>query len=309
LITSISYTSPETTRKNSGCEMSFSEKLLSGKFIITAEVSPPKGTDIKRMLSDASLIKDAVDAINVTDNQRAVMRMSPLTACSLLEAQGYETIMHLTCRDRNRLALQSELLGASAFGVRNILVMSGDHPAKGDHEGTKPVYDLDSVQLLELVQRLNQGFDFSGNRLEGKTEFLTGAVTNTELNEVALIKLEKKIKMGARFIQTQAVFDIDSFSDFMDKISDISTRTIIISGIIPLKSEKSARFLNKNIAGIKVPEDIISRMHRAKNPQAEGLEVAAELIRGLKGLSNGIHFMPIGNHENTARILEMAGMG
>ncbi len=291
--------------------MSFREKLESGKFIVTAEISPPKGTDTSFMLKDAGMIKDVVDAINITDNQRAIMRMSPLAACSILSQKGYETIMHLTCRDRNRLALQSELLGTSLLGINNILVMSGDYPTKGDHEGAKPVYDIDSVQLLGLIQKLNQGFDLSGNRLDGRTEFCTGAVTNTEINEPALIKLEKKIKMGAGFIQTQAVFDTESFSDFIDRYSNTGTdskRVKIIAGIIPLGSEKNARFLSSNIAGIKVPEHIINQMRTAKNPKAVGMEIAAELTRELRSMCDGVHIMPIRNHENTRGILEMAGM-
>ncbi len=289
--------------------MSFREKLDSDKFIITAELSPPKGTDFKSMLEDAELIKDIVDAINVTDNQRAVMKMSPLAACSLLQNKGYETIMHLTCRDRNRLALQSELLGAYALGIRNILAMSGDHPVKGDHEGAKPVYDLDSVQLLGLIQELNRGFDLSGNRLEGSTDLCTGAVTNTELNDVSLIKLQKKIRMDASFIQTQAVFNTELFSDFVEKINQIKSKRIkILAGIIPLKSEKNALFLNKNIAGIKVPKSLIDRMRKAKNPEALGIEIAAELINELRGICDGVHIMPIGNHGSTRNILEMAGI-
>lgn len=288
------------------------DKLLLGKFMVTVEISPPKGTDTTAMLRDASRIKGVVDAINVTDNQRAVMRMSPAAACSILQREGFETIMHLTCRDRNRLALQSELLGASALGVNNILVMSGDYPTKGDHAGAEPVYDLDSVQLLELIRKLNRGFDFSGNRLEGRTDFCAGAVTNTELNEPALIKLQKKIKSGARFIQTQAVFDADSFSGFMDeigsKLQGTPGRVRIIAGIIPLKSEKSARFLNKNIAGIRIPDNIINRMRDAKAPEACGMEIAAGLIKELRGKCDGIHIMPIGAHENTREILEMAGI-
>jgi len=289
--------------------LSFREKLLSGEFIVTSEVSPPKGTDITGMLRDASLLKDVVDAINVTDNQRAVMKMSPLAACALLHRQGYETIMHLACRDRNRLALQGDLLGASALGIKNILVMSGDHPIKGDHAGAKPVYDLDSVQLLGLIQKMNDGFDFSGNRLEGRTDFCTGAVTTTELNEVGLMKLKKKFKMGAAFLQTQAVFDTNKFSEFKDKLDEIgSNKARIIAGVIPLRSEKSAQFLNKNIPGIKVPDDIINKMRFAKNPEAKGMEIAADLIDELQGMCGGVHIMPIGSHENTRKILEMAGI-
>lgn len=292
--------------------MSFRQTLDSGKFIVTAEVSPPKGTDTRQMLKNAALLDGVADAINVTDNQRAVMRMSPLAASSILTRKGYETIIHMTCRDRNRLSLQSELLGASALGVNNILVMSGDHPVKGDHEGAKPVYDLDSVQLLELVRELNLGFDFSGNELEEKTDLISGGVTNTELSEVALIKLEKKIKTGIGFIQTQAVFDIDVFTGFMEQVDSIRLKynpdLKIIAGIIPLKSEKSVGFLNSNIAGIRVPEGSMDRMQTAKNPAHEGMKIAAELIGELKGMCDGVHIMPVGNHDNTGKILEMAGI-
>jgi methylenetetrahydrofolate reductase (NADPH) len=289
--------------------LSFREKLLSGKFIITGEISPPKGTDTSGFMRNADLIRECVDAINITDNQRAVMRMSPLAACIMLEQRGYETIMHLTCRDRNRLALQSELLGAYAHGIKNVLVMSGDHPTKGDHAGAKPIYDLDSVQLLGLIQSLNRGFDLSGSKLEGGTDFCTGAVTNTELNEVAFIKLEKKIKVGIQFIQTQAVFDTDNFSELMEKMDEFRPKGIkIIAGVIPLRSEKNASFLNNNIAGIKVPEDIISQMRAAKDPETKGMEIAAELIKELRSMCHGVHIMPIVSHENTWDILEMAGL-
>jgi len=179
--------------------LSFVSALNSGKFIITAEISPPKGTDTSRMLRDADILKGIIDAVNVTDNQRAVMRMSPMAACSLIHKKGLETIMHITCRDRNRLALQSDLIGAHAMGIRNVLVMSGDHPVKGDHEGAKPVYDVDSVQLLAIIRKLNEGFDLAGNELAGRTDLCSGAVTNTELNEAELIKFRKKIQMGAIF--------------------------------------------------------------------------------------------------------------
>ena len=289
--------------------MSFREKLTSGKFIITAEISPPKGVDTSGMLKSAAMIKDLVDAINITDNQRAMMRMSPLAACGILEREGYETIMHLTCRDRNRLALQSELLGAWAMGIKNILVMSGDHPSKGDHEGAKPVYDLDSVQLLGLIRELNGGSDLSGSLLHGKPEFFTGAVTGIELNEPGFIKLKKKIKMGAKFIQTQAVFDIDKFSDFMDTVNDIGSKQIrVIAGVIPLKSEKSMHFLNKNIAGIRIPDSMIKEMHASRNPVFKGMEIAAGLIKEMRELCHGVHIMPIGDHEKTAGILDMAGI-
>ncbi|TRZ88972.1 MAG: methylenetetrahydrofolate reductase [Methanosarcinales archaeon] len=285
------------------------EKLLSGKFTITAEISPPKGTDISGMMKEAGMIKDAVDAVCVTDNQRAIMRMSPVAACCALMREGFDTIMHLTCRDRNRLALQSELLGAASLGIKNIIVMSGDYPTKGDHPGAKPVYDLDSVQLLDMISRLNNGIDLSGNRLEGKTEFFAGAVSNTELTEVAIMKLEKKIKSGARFIITQAVFDPGKFYEFRDHVHDAGGEQIkIIAGIIPLRSRKTADFLNSNIAGVKVPDDMINRLTSSSDPGALGIEMAAEIIKELRGICDGVHIMPVGTHENTRKILEMAGL-
>jgi len=288
--------------------LSFSSILGSGKFIITAEISPPKGTDTSQMLRDAAILKDIADAVNVSDNQRAVMRMSPLAASSILQENGIETIMHITCRDRNRLALQSDLIGASSMGIRNVLVMSGDHPVKGDHEGAKPVYDVDSVQLLGIIQNLNQGFDLSGNRLDGRTDIFAGAVTNTELNEAGLIKFRKKIRMGASFFQTQAVFDVRSFSEFMEKINEMESKRVkIIAGIIPLRSERSAHFLNK-VPGIKVPVDMIRQIKEAKNPEAEGIKIAAGIIKELRTLCDGVHIMPVGNHKNTKTLLEMAGI-
>lgn len=288
--------------------MSFISKLRSGKFLITAEISPPKGTDTSPMLRDCALLEDIADAVNVTDNQRAVMRMSPLAACSILQGKGLETIMHITCRDRNRLALQSDLIGAYSLGIRNVLVMTGDHTSKGDHEGAKPVYDLDSVQLLGMIQKLDQGFDLCGNELSGKTDFCAGAVTNTMLNDVGLIKFRKKIQMGAVFFQTQAVFDVRGFAEFMEKTSEMRSKKVkIIAGIIPLRSESSAHFLN-NVPGIRVPDDMIKKMKDAKDPKSEGMKIAAGLIRELRTMCDGVHIMPIGNHENTRALLEMAGI-
>lgn len=294
--------------------MSFRKKLLSGKFTITAEISPPKGTDIRGMIKEAEMVRGFVDAVSVTDNQRAIMRMSTLAACSTLSREGFEPIMHLTCRDRNRLALQSELLGAAFLGIKNVVVMSGDHPAKGDHPGAKPVYDLDSVQLLNTISSLNSGVDLSGNGLHGKTELFAGAVSNTELTGAALMKLEKKINAGAQFIITQAVFDAGNFSEFRDTIHDVCGNQIkIIAGIIPLKSEKTAQFLNKNIAGVKVPDDVIRRItaargHKAGGSESAGMEIAADMIKELRDLCDGVHIMPICTHKNTGKILEMAGI-
>ncbi|MCC7575403.1 MAG: methylenetetrahydrofolate reductase [Methanomethylovorans sp.] len=287
--------------------VTFREKLQSHKFIITTEITPPKGVETSSFLSDAEQLKQYADAFNVTDNQRAVMRMSPLAAGKLLKDAGHETILQITCRDRNRLALQSDLLGAWALGIRNICVMTGDHTTKGDHPGAKPVYDLDSVQLLETVRKLNQGYDLSGNSLEHSPDFVVGAVSNTDpTKSMQHIKLQKKVSMGVDFIQTQAVYDTEEFACFLEMISDINVP--IIAGIIPLRSAKMARFMNSNIPGIRVPDELIARMDNVEEPLQEGIEIAVQLIRELKNMCRGIHLMPVGQHNHSKEILSMSGL-
>ncbi len=285
----------------------FKDKLTSTDFLITAEVSPPKGTDLSGALADAELLRGWADALNVTDNQKAVMRMSPLAVSKALVDAGHEVIMQLTCRDRNRLALQSDLLGAYAMGIRNICVMTGDHTTKGDHPRTKPVYDLDSVQLLAIIKKMQEGYDLAGNMIDNPPDFVVGAVTNTDSSKTAqMMKLRKKTKMGLDFIQTQAVYDTGQFEAFMESIGDIEVP--IIAGVIPLKSANMARFMNQNIPGINVPAGIIDRIEKAEKPVEEGMSICAEAIGELNKLCRGIHIMPIGKHDNTANILKMAGI-
>ncbi|WP_370572261.1 methylenetetrahydrofolate reductase [Methanomethylovorans sp.] len=287
--------------------VTFRDKLQSERFIITTEITPPKGVETSSFLTDAQQLKQCVDAFNVTDNQRAVMRMNPIAVGKILKDAGYETIVQLTCRDRNRLALQSDLLGAWALGIRNICVMTGDHTTKGDHPGAKPVYDLDSVQLLDAVRKLNEGYDLSGNRLEKAPDFVVGAVSNTDpAQPMQHIKLRKKVNMGVDFIQTQAMYDTEEFACFLEKITDVEVP--IIAGVIPLKSAKMARFMNSNIPGIKVPDELISRMENAEEPVQEGMEIAAQLIRELKNMCRGIHLMPVGQHTHTKKLLKMSGL-
>ncbi len=287
--------------------LSFKERLDSGDFLITGEVAPPKGTDISQLLLDARSIGDCVDAINVTDDQRAVMRMSPIAAGKLLQDGGYEVIVQLTCRDRNRLALQSDLLGAAALGIRNLCIMTGDHPVKGDHPGTKPVYDLDSVQLLQLIMKMSEGSDLAGNKLSGIPAFTVGAVSNTDADRpMQLMKLEKKVNCGAQFIQTQAVYDVEGFARFMEAISHLDIP--VLAGIIPLRSASMARFMNANIPGIQVSEQVIMRMEGAEDPVREGLIIAAETIRELKGLCRGVHLMPIKDNSSVKELLMMSNI-
>ncbi len=288
-------------------QLTFGDKLRSNKFIITAEITPPKGVDTSAAIADAQILKGKVDALNITDNQRSVMRMSPLALGKLLLDEGHEVIMQMTCRDRNRLAIQSDILGAAALGIQNLCLMSGDHTTNGDHPGAKPVYDLDSVQLISMVQKMKDGFDFSGNKLEGAPELVVGAVSNTDPSQpMQMIKLEKKIRIGAQFIQTQAVYDIEQFEEFTEYVSHLDVP--IIAGIIPLRSASAARFMNKKIPGVKVGDELIARMENADDPVLEGLMICAETIRMVKKTCRGVHLMPIGQHLNTPKLLEMAGL-
>jgi methylenetetrahydrofolate reductase (NADPH) len=274
--------------------MSFKQIIKSKKFIVTSETAPPKGVNTAKMLDNVRPIIGRVDAINVTDLQSAVMRLGSLAACSLLKQQGVEPILQVTCRDRNRLSLQSELLSAYALGIENVLVLTGDHTLCGDHPQAKPVFDLDSVQLLSAAKGLCSGRDMSGAVLDGAPDLCLGAVVNpcADPLEPELIKMKKKIDSGAQFFQTQAVFDIKKFDVFMAKVSKYNVP--ILAGIILLKSSAMALYMNENVAGIYVPDDIIKRLNSSKDKKKEAVDIACELISALRGSCCGVHIMPIG---------------
>jgi 5,10-methylenetetrahydrofolate reductase len=288
--------------------MSFCDKVRSGKFIVTSEIGPPKGTDVKEMLDDAELIKGRVDAINVTDLQSSVMRAGSLAVCHLLKARGIEPIYQLTCRDRNRLALQSDLLSASILGIENVLILTGDYPTLGDHPEAKPVFDLGSIQLLEAAKVLQSGKDMKGNPLKGTPHFCVGAVVNPGADplEPEIIKMEKKVDAGAQFFQTQAIYDIEQFKKFKDSAKNI--KVPILAGIVLLKSAGMARFMNKNVAGVFVPDNLIKEMEGAADKAAKSIEIAARLISQLKPLCRGIHIMPIGWDKKVPAVLDAAGL-
>ena len=291
--------------------MSLQSKLESGKFAITCEVGPLKGTDITEVEEAAELLRDKVDAANVTDQQSSVMRLGSLAVSSILAQKGLEPIFQMTCRDRNRIALQSDLLSAWVMGIKNVLALTGDLPALGDHPEAKAVYDLDSVTLLHTISRLNEGYDMAGNELKGKPSFFPGAVVKVESNteaslELQLAKMEKKIKAGAKFFQTQAVYDVDHFARFMKRASKFGVP--VLAGVIPLKSAGMARFMNKNVSGVMVPEELIKEMADAEDKTATGIEIAAGLMKNVKGLCQGIHLMAIGWEKKVPQILETAGM-
>ena len=292
--------------------MTFRETLDSGKFVVTAEVGPPKGTDIHEMLRNIKLLKGKVDAANVTDNQSAVMRICSLAVCKIALEQGLEPILQMTCRDRNRIGLQSDLLGAHILGIRSFLCMTGDHVAVGDHKAAKPVYDIESVQLLRVVDSLNGGKDMAGNDMKGPTDFFQGAVVTPETDflEPQLMKFEKKVKAGARFFQTQAIFDIEKFREFIKYTRGFPVK--ILAGIVVLKSVGMANFMNKNVPGIRVPQELIDEMKAAGKEKAldMGMDIAARHIRQLKEehIADGVHIMAIGMEDKVPVIMERAGL-
>ncbi|MFC1873613.1 methylenetetrahydrofolate reductase [Chloroflexota bacterium] len=291
--------------------MSLQPLFEAGKFVVTTEVGPLKGTDTTEVNEIAEILRGKVDAANVTDQQSSTMRLSSLVTNHLIKQKGLESIFQMTCRDRNRLAIQSDLLSAWVLGIENVLSITGDLPALGDHPQAKPVYDLDSVQLIWTINRLNEGYDLAGNELQGKPSFFSGAVVNPGADagaamELQLIKMEKKIKAGARFFQTQAVYDIDAFAKFMRRIEGFNVP--ILAGVIPLKSAGMARFMNANVAGISVPDELIDRMAKANNKTQTGIEITANLIKELKSISQGVHIMAIGWERKVPAILDAAGL-
>ena len=277
--------------------------------MLTSEIGPPKGIETKTLLEDAELIRNRVDAINVTDLQSSVMRLGSLAVSSLLKQKGFEPVFQVTCRDRNRLALQSDILSAAALGIENLLLLTGDHTTLGDHPDAKPVFDLDSVQLLQVVKKMQQGTDMKGNKLVGVSpKFCVGAVVNPGADplEPQIIKMEKKIAAGAEFFQTQAIYDLKIFENFLNKIKHL--KVPILGGIVLLKSAGMAKFMNKNVAGVFVPDNLIKEMEETKDKTTKSVEIAARLIKELKPMCQGIHIMPIGWDKVVPRVLDASGL-
>ena len=291
---------------------SFKEALDSGKFVVTSEVAPPKGTNLDKFKHHVELLRDKVDAMNVTDHQSSVMRFPSLGGCLLVKELGGEVILQMTCRDRNRLALQADLMFASYQGIQNVLCLTGDSVMLGDHKQAKSVFDLDSSQLLQTVRTLERGKDLGGNELDGAVSFCAGAIVTPEADpiEPQLIKFEKKIEAGAEFIQTQAVYDLDRFKEFMDYARQFKVK--ILAGIILLTSAPMARFMNKNIAGVFVPQDLIDEMASAPKGQvlAKGIEIAGRMIKRIhdENMCDGVHIMAIGKEDKVPDIMAASGL-
>jgi len=295
----------------------FQEALAAGKFVITGEIGPPKGTNIGPVIHEAeTYLKGRVVAVNVTDIQTAVMRTGSLVGCKLLVDHGIEPVFQMVCRDRNRLALQSDLLSAYILGVRNVLALTGDHVAMGDHPEAKPVYDLDSVSLLEAMTRLESGsdlgHDFKGNpnQLDGAPKFFKGCCVTpcTEEVEPQILKLEKKAAAGAQFVQTQAVYDPATFETFMKRIEHIKIPVLV--GIVVLKSAGMAKYMNRSVPGVQVPDAIIKELTAAPKDGLKKVsaEIAARLVRQMKPMCQGAHLMTLGWDDLVPDIIAQADL-
>ena len=292
--------------------MRITELFDNGEFVVTAEVGPPKGIDASHVVTEAKEYLSGITAVNVTANQSSVMRMGSLPACVALKNAGLTPILQLTCRDRNRIALQSELLGAAALGIDNILCLTGDHTKMGDHPGAKPVFDLDSVSLLHTVCQLEKGVDLAGNPLVGPApKFAKGAVLSpcSDSVDAQLAKMERKVMAGAEYFQTQAVFDSEKFISFMEKAKQFG-KPVQLGVIIP-KSAGMAKFMNKNVAGVHVPQWMIDELAADKEKAKAGItgvELAAKVIKECRPYCQGLHIMALGWEAKVPELLKLAGI-
>ncbi len=292
------------------------QSLAAGHFTFTGEVGPPKGVDLHHVMEGAAVMKDKVVAINVTDIQTAVMRLGSLAVSAKLVEAGVEPVFQMVCRDRNRLALQSDLLNAYVLGIRNVLAITGDHVVKGDHRDAKPVYDLDSVQLLKAATILESGSDmgkdFKGrpNKLEGAPKFFKGCVVTpcSDMVEAQILKLEKKVAAGAQFCQTQAVYDAAAFEKFMNEVRRRNIQIPIMVGIVVLKGLGMAKYMNENVPGVVVPEPLMKELSETPKDQTKkkAVEVSARLIKQMKPMCQGAHIMPLGWDDTVGQIVDAA---
>jgi methylenetetrahydrofolate reductase (NADPH) len=290
------------------------EKIESDKFIICGEIGPPKSCDGNVIREKAKHFRDGIDAVNITDNQTAMVSLSSIASAKILLEEGIEPIMQMTCRDRNRISMQSDLLGAAALGIQNVLCLTGDHQKFGDQPEAKGVFDLDSIQLVATVAQMNKGFFLSGQEMKKAPQFLIGAAANpfAEPFEMRLIRLHKKVEAGARFIQTQPVFHMELFRRWMEKVVEMGLhdQCAILPGVMPVKSEKVLLHMKKEVPGVKISDEYIDRLKGAADPKDEGVKIAVEMIQTLRGIKGvrGIHLMPVMWESITPVILKAAGV-
>ncbi len=293
-------------------ELKFKQLLDSGKFVVTAEVAPPKGSNLEEMFHHIDLLKDKVDALNVTDHQSSVMRFPSLGGCLSIKEKGGEPILQMTCRDRNQLALQSDLLLAYSRGIHNVLCLTGDAMTVGDHKEARGIFEMDSVQLLHGIDYLEEGKDFGGNTLDGEISFCKGAIVTPEADplEPQLLKFEKKVDAGAEFFQTQAIYDLEKFYDFMEHARQFPVK--ILAGIVLLTSSKMARYMSENVPGIFVPQHLVEELKNVPKGGAldKGIEIAGRTIKTLReeSICDGVHIMAINKEEVVPQILKAAGL-
>jgi methylenetetrahydrofolate reductase (NADPH) len=288
----------------------FRSAVQSGEFLITAEVCPPKGGNPAHMVEMAQVLKDRVHAVNITDGSRAVLRMCPIAASVILLQHGIEPICQLACRDRNRIALQADLMGAHALGIRNILALTGDPVKAGDHPDAKSVFDLEAVRLLQLIAKLNGGSDANDKPLtDGVTDLFAGAAVDPQLKSWSGLqsRFERKLEAGAQFFQSQLISDFERLEKFMNNIA-AGTNKPILAGIFLLKSAKNARFLNKYVPGVSIPEATIARLAAADDPLQEGVKIAAEQVQLAQQLCQGVHMMAVKREDLIPKILDLAGI-
>ncbi len=288
----------------------FRQAVAAGEFLITAEVAPPKGGDVSHMVEMASCLKGRVHAVNITDGSRAVMRMSPLVSSVILMQHGIEPVCQFACRDRNRIGLQGDLLGAHALGLQNILALTGDPIAAGDCPQARAVFDLEAVRLLQTIDRLNRGLDYNQKPLpDGGTNLFVGAAIDPQSKSKSGLKsrFERKVAAGAQFFQSQLITDFDLLATFMSEIASNHQKPIL-AGIFLLKSAKNAEFINRNVPGVQIPAETIARLARSAEPLLEGVKIAAEQVRLARQLCQGVHLMAVKREDLIPQILDLAGI-
>ncbi len=294
--------------------MTLKEKIESNKFIVCGEIGPPQSCDGNVIRKKSRHFKGFVDAVNITDNQTAIVRLSSIASAKILLDEGIEPIIQMTCRDRNRLAIQSDLLGAAALGIQNVLCLTGDHQKFGDHPEAKDVFDLDSIQLIATVAKMNSGFLLSDFEMKKAPEFLIGAAANpfAEPFEMRLIRLHKKVKVGAHFIQTQPVFDLEIFIRWMEKVVEMGLheKCAILAGVMPVRSVNALLYMKNEVPGVKINDEYVNRMKDSSNPKEEGVKIAVEIIQTLTNIKGvrGIHLMPVMWESITPVIVKEAGL-
>ncbi|MBN4001958.1 methylenetetrahydrofolate reductase [Nostoc sp. LPT] len=288
----------------------FRRAVQAGEFLVTAEVAPPKGGDPAHMIQMAATLKGRVHAVNVTDGSRAVLRMSSLIASVILSQNGIEPICQIACRDRNRISLQADLMGAHALGINNILALTGDAVKAGDHPDAKAVFDLEAVRLLQLIRKMNQGVDCNEKPLtDGALDLFVGAAVDPQCKSWSGLqsRFERKIEAGAQFFQSQLITDFERLEKFMDTIA-AGYKKPILAGIFLLKSAKNAQFINRCVPGVDIPQHIIDRLAKAKDPFEEGIKIAAEQVQIARQLCQGVHMMAVKREDAIAPILDLAGI-